>query len=326
MVTKRVFGKTKDGAAVDAYTITNENGIAVTVLNYGATLQSVVLPCKGGPLDVVLGYDSVGEYERNDGYLGASVGRYAGRVPNALLYLNGTVFPLSENEGSNHLHGGKRGFDKRIWKAETGRNRVAFSLLSEDCEEGYPGTVLCAAVYSLDGDTLSITYRGKTDLMTAWNPTNHAYWNLNGHGSGDARTHRLQIPADRFVPVGSDMLPTDGEADVSGTRFDFRYLRTIDGAYDHCFVLSGSTIRLFGNRGIGMEIATDCKAVQLYTANFLTPRKCKGGADYGLYGAICLETEGRQAFKTAPIPEESVLRPGAVLSRTTAFRFITEEG
>ena len=326
MVTKRVFGKTSVGETVAAYTITNENGIAVTVLDYGATLQSIVLPCKSGSSDVVLGYDTVEEYERNDGYLGASIGRYAGRVPNARLNLNGTVFPLSENEGSNHLHGGFRGFDKRIWNVETGRDSVSFSLLSKDGEEGYPGTVLCEAIYSLNGDTLSIAYRGKTDRTTGWNPTNHAYWNLNGHDSGDARAHLLQIPASRFVPVGADMLPIGGERDVAGTDFDFREMRPIDGCFDHSFVLEDGPILLFGNRRIGMEIATDCKAVQLYTANFLTPRMGKGGADYGLYGAICLEAEGRQAFKAAPIPEESVLRPGAGLSRTTAFRFITEEG
>ena len=236
------------------------------------------------------------------------------------------MIQLTVNRPPDHIHGGTEGFDKKIWDiVECDDTHVELRYISEDGEEGYPGTVLCTAVYSLDGDTLSITYRGKTDRTTGWNPTNHAYWNLNGHGSGDARTHRLQIPADRFIPVGSDMLPTDGEADVSGTRFDFRSMRTIDGTYDHSFVLSDSTIRLFGNRGIGMEITTNCTAVQLYTANFLTPRMGKGGADYGPYGAICPEAEGRQAFKNAPIPEESVLCPCTELSRTTAFRFITKE-
>ncbi|MBQ1821669.1 MAG: galactose mutarotase [Clostridia bacterium] len=326
MVTKQPFGTTKDGAPVTAYTIANGRGISVTVLDYGATLQSVVLPCKGEKTDILLGYDSIAEYERNDGYLGASIGRYAGRVPDSVLQIGNDAFPVSANEGKNHLHGGFRGFDKRIWRAEAGFDAVTFTLRSEDGEEGYPGTLLCTAAFTLSRDALSIRYRGEADRDTAWNPTNHAYWNLNGHDAGDTRKHLLEIPADRYVPVGPDMIPTDGEEDVSGTRFDFRSLREIGDTYDNSFVLRGSPIRLWGNRNIGMEIRTTCTSVQLYNAKFLGDRSGKGGAHYSPYGAVCLETEGRQALRGVPIAEENVLaRSRSGQERITKYRFIIQE-
>ena len=326
MVTKRPFGTTKDGAPVTAYTLANEHGFGVSVLDYGATLQSVVLPHKGGRIDVVLGYDTIEEYENNDGYLGASIGRFAGRIPGARLNLDGTVFSLSVNEGKNHLHGGFRGFDKRVWNAAVGSDLVTFSLVSPDGEEGFPGKCRCFAIFSLSNDALSIKYIGASDRVTAWNPPNHAYWNLNGHDAGDALRHRLEIPADRYVPVGPDMIPTHGEADVTDTRFDFRQMREIGEAYDHSFVLSGGPITLWGNRGIGMEIETDCRAVQLYTAEYLTERSGKSGAVYRPFGAVCLETEGRQTLRNKPVAQENVLSPcDEQASRKTTYRFLYKE-
>ena len=326
MVTKRHFGVTKNGEAVYAYMIENDRGISVTVLDYGATLQSVLLPHKGNRVDVVLGYDTIGAYENNDAYLGASIGRCAGRIPDSVLRIGTDVFPLSKNEGNNHLHGGFSGFDKRVWSAEIIGDSVRFTLRSPDGEEGYPGTLLCSAAFTLSETTLSIRYCGESDRKTGWNPTNHAYWNLNGHDAGDARGHFLELPASRYLPVGGDMLPTGGEADVTGTDFDFRTLRMIGGCFDHSFVLSPGPIRLFGAFGIGMEIETNCRAVQLYTSNFLTPRTGKGGVSYGLYGAVCLETEGRQAMPDQPIAAENVLQPGkAPTPRETKYRFIIKE-
>ncbi len=326
MITKRPFGFTKNGFHVTAYTITNELGIGITVLDYGATLQSVVLPHRGERIDVVLGYDTIEEYEKNDGYLGASIGRYAGRIPDAVLRIEDQYYPLTANEGKNQLHGGVTGFDKRLWKARAYQNSVVFRLTASDGEEGFPAMLMCSASYTLNGNVLKLTYRGCSDALTAWNPTNHAYWNLNGHNAGDTRSHLLEIPADRYVPVGADMIPTNGEADVLGTRFDFRKLRIIDGAYDHSFVLNGSPIRLFGNRGIGMKIRTDCKAVQFYNAEFLGKRSGKNDAYYCPFGAVCLETEGRQAFRNEPVRAESVLYGnGCTSSRTTMYRFISKE-
>ena len=337
MITKRYFGTTRNGDDVYAYTLKNDRGISVTVLDYGATLQSVVLTYKGERIDVVLGYDTIEEYEKNDGYLGASIGRFAGRIPDSVLRIGNDAFPVTANEGKNQLHGGRIGFDKRIWNVERVMSdsekirgdSIAFSLRSEDGDEGYPGAVEFHAQYGLPGlvgRMLGICYSATSDRITAWNPTNHAYWNLNGHDAGDARGHRLEIPADHYVPVGPDAIPTDGEADVTGTRFDFRTMREIGGTYDNSFVLSGNPVRLWGNRGIGMEITTDCKAVQFYNTKYLSERKGKGGAVYRPFGAVCLETEGRQTMPNQPIAEENVITPDRVLSeRKTTYQFIYEE-
>ena len=324
MVTKQPFGRTKDGADVFAYTIGSDRGIAVTVLDFGATLQSVVLPHRGGSVDVLLGYDTVREYEENDVYLGVSVGRFAGRIPDSLLKIGSDVFPVTANEGKNQLHGGVVGFDKRIWHAEAGDNSVTFSLASRDGEEGYPGNLRCTAAYTLEGDVLTIVYSGESDRTTAWNPTNHAYWNLNGHDAGDTRTHALLIPADRYVPVGPDMIASEGEADVSGTKFDFRTMREIKETYDHSFVLSGGPIRLRGTIGIGVEIETNCKAVQFYNAKYLSERKGKRGAVYRPFGAVCLETEGRQTQRNESVCEENILYANEPKAHTTRIRFLFE--
>ena len=325
MVTKRHFGVTKNGEAVYAYMIENDRGISVTVLDYGATLQSVVLPHKGECIDIALGYDSVAAYEQGSCYLGASIGRFAGRIPDAMLRIGGKTYPLSVNEHANQLHGGKIGFDRRVWYAVTGEDTVLFSLRSEDGDEGYPGSLQITARFTLKDDMLSIVYTGLSDRTTAWNPTNHAYWNLNGHDAGDARSHRLLLPADQFVPVGPDMIPTGGEEDVSDTRFDFRSMREIGGAYDHSFVLSGGAIQLRGNCGIGLEITTDCPAVQFYNAEYLGEQIGKGGARYRPFGAICLETQGRQTMRGASVYDENRLYPGAERKRTTQYRFIFGE-
>lgn len=327
MITKRFFGTTKNGEDVHAYTLENDRGIAVTVLDYGATLQSVVLPHKGGRVDVVLGYDTIEEYEENDGYLGASIGRYAGRIPDAILRIGEDAFPVTANEGKNHLHGGNKGFDKSVWQARINDKRtVQFDLASSDGDEGFPGDLKTSVVYRLYSDTLEILTWARSDRVTAWNPTNHAYWNLNGHDAGDTRKHLLEIPADRYVPVGPDMIPSDGEADVVGTRFDFRKLREIGDTYDNSFVLSASPIRLWGNSGIGMEITTSCSAVQFYNAKFLGERNGKGGAQYGPFGAVCLETQGRQALRNRPIAQENVISTEYFLDpRSTKFTFIDKE-
>ncbi len=336
MVTKRFFGTTKNGEDVYAYTLENDRGIAVTVLDYGATLQSVVLTHKGKHIDVVLGYDTIEEYENNDAYLGASIGRFAGRIPDSVLRIGSDAFPVTANEGKNHLHGGATGFDKRIWRVEQIRSdsskvrgdSITFSLRSEDGDEGYPGAVEFHAHYGLPGlvgRVLAICYRATSDRVTAWNPTNHAYWNLNGHDSGDARGHLLELPADRYVPVDGACIPTGGDADVTGTRFDFRKLREIAGTYDHSFVLDGHVLKLVGNRGIGMQIRTDCKAVQFYTAEYLAERRGKGGVIYRPYGAVCLETEGRQTMRNLPVAPENVLSDKGQSVHNTHYRFIFEE-
>lgn len=325
MITKKPFGVTKDGVRVTAYTITNGRGIVVTVLDYGATLQSVVLPCREGPLDVVLGYDTIEEYEQNDGYLGASIGRFAGRIPDAMLRIGDRIFPVTANEGKHHLHGGRMGLDRKVWTAGIENESVVLTVISPDGEEGYPGNVLFTASYTLTDQILTISLSGESDRFTAWNPTNHAYWNLDGHASGDTRSHRLEIPAERYVPVGSDGIPTGKATSTARTRFDFRTLREIGDTYDNSYILSGNPIRLRGKRGIEMIMRTNCSAVQFYNASFLSERKGKCGAVYRPFGAVCLEPEGRQTLPGMPVETENVLTPARPAERVTKYHFIYEE-
>ena len=334
MVNQFLFGMTKNGEAVHAFRLTNRRGMSVTVLDYGCTLQSVCIPHRDGLLDVCLGYDSVEEYEQNDGYLGAVIGRYAGRIPDAHLVLDGNGYPLFPNDGVNSLHGGAIGFDKHLFASEVGEDFVRLTYRSPDGEEGFPAALRVCVTYTLTEDNaLRLTLCGVSDGLTVWNPTNHAYWNLNGHGSGSVLDHILMIPASAYVPVDATLIPLGTEAPVSGTPFDFRSPRVLcDGflderirsgnGYDHSFVLDDGTITLCGNSGVGMQILTDCRAVQLYTANFLGKRRGKGGAVYAPHEAVCLETESRQLARHAPIPEESLLLPGEEKIHTTEYRFI----
>ena len=336
MVTQSVFGITQSGKTVHAYRLKNQHGLAVTVLDYGCTLQSVCVPHAGTCIDVCLGYDTIEEYEQNDGNMGAVIGRYAGRIPDSVLTLGEKRYPLFANDGKNHLHGGKIGFDRHVFAGEVSENSVRFTYVSPDGEEGYPAALSVSVTYLLTEDNeLRMTLSAVSDGLTVWNPTNHAYWNLNGQGSGSALEHVLTIPASRFVPVDQKLIPLSESAPVEGTPFDFRSPRVLkegfaspviaDGnGYDHSFLLDGNPITLCGNRGISMQIETDCRAVQLYTANFLGERRGKNGTVYLPHTAICLETESRQLMRHAPIPEESVVTPNTVKTHTTAYRFFCE--
>lgn len=334
MVKRYPFGTTSGGDAVTAYCLENGCGMRVTVLDYGCTLQSVCVPAGEETLDVCLGYDTIAAYERNDGYLGAVIGRYAGRIPGAVLTLGGKRFALLKNDGENHLHGGAVGFDKHIFAAECTDDSVCFTYRSPDGEEGYPAALSVSVTYTLRQDnTLILTLCGVSDGLTVWNPTSHAYWNLNGHQSGTALDHTLSIDAGAFVPVDSHLIPIGITQPVDGTPFDFHTPRVLrDGfkddvilkgnGYDHSLILDSGRMELCGNNGVCMQIKTDCRAVQLYTANFLSERCGKGGAVYAPHNAVCLETESRQLFKGAPIPDESLMLPGKTKTHTTEFRFL----
>lgn len=331
MVDRFVFGTTKHGETVTAFRLSNRNGMSVTVLDYGCTLQSVCVPHRGTLVDVCLGYDTAADYEENDAYVGAVIGRYAGRIPDGRIILGETTYRLAQNDGTNHLHGGLIGFDKRIFSASVTDHSVCFTYRSHDDEEGYPSSLSVSAMYMLTEDNaLRLVLRGIADGLTVWNPTSHAYWNLNGHNSGNALDHLLTIPSETYVPVDAQLIPIGIEAPVSGTPFDYRTPHAIherfektDGGYDHSFVLSDNPIELCGNNGIRMQILTDCRTVQLYTSNFLATRRGKNGATYAPHQAICLETESRPMMRNAPIPEESILLPNTVKTHTTVFRFFT---
>ena len=337
-VSSRSFGITRDGSKVIAHTIENSAGASFTVLNYGATLQSLLIPDRTGRLvDTVLGYDSIKDYEAATCYVGATVGRVCNRIGGASFSLNGTEYKLFKNDGANHLHGGACGFDRKIWQADCYESTVVFSRFSPHGEEGYPGNLQVAVSYTLSDDCcLSIAYRAETDMDTIVNLTNHSYFNLAGRGL--VLDHELQVFADYITETDEHSIPTGRLLEVSGTPFDFRKSKAIGrdidnehrqlrfaGGYDHNFVLHGkkAAVLLCRESGIKLTVLTQCPGMQVYTANFLKGPDGKNAAPMLRRGAVCLET---QLFPDAPAHygfPSTVLHAGESLSSETKLCFTT---
>lgn len=339
MIEHAFFGAAQNGERIEQYTITNRNGVRASMMTLGASLVSLVLPIAGGKVDVCLGYDTPKEYLLHHNYMGSICGRFANRIRNGRFPLNGTEHRLPVNNAPNHLHGGFVGFSFRIWDASvTGENSVTFSRLSPDNEEQYPGNLNVRVTYTLgDDNVLSLHYEAVSDADTILNLTNHPYWNLNGHGSGDAMEHTLMIPATYFCPTDAAALVTGEIAPVANTPFDFRTPHSIRSSmdldqeqlsfgrgYDHCYLLDGAQpIRLTGNKtGITLEIATDMPGVHLYTANQLYSHIGKGGAVYEAYGSLALETEQIPDAPNCPQFPSAILKAGEPFSSVTSYRFI----
>lgn len=334
-VSKKVFGTMPDGTEIFCWTIFNEKGFEAKILDYGATIQSIIVPDKNGvPVDVVLGYDTVEGYISGDGYIGATVGRFANRIKEGRFELNGEKYELYINNGPNHLHGGKKGFDKCIWSAKQVGEKVVFSRISPDGEEGYPGNLEISVIFGWEGDSLIIEYEAETDRDTILNLTNHSYFNLNGKDKVDE--HILQINAERFTVCDQNCTPTGELALVEGTAMDFRTPKTIGkdayndepcvkpfGGYDANFVISGHPFaKATGDKtGITLVADTDQPGVQLYTANALTEQKGKGGADYGFRSAFCLETQHYPDCVNHPEWPSPILRKGEKFHSVTKYTF-----
>lgn len=341
-ITCRNYGTTRDGSLVLEYRLTNKNGYAVTILDYGCTITSICVPANGKKLDVCLGYDTIGEYEQNDGYLGAVVGRHANRIAAGRFTLNGQEYALARNDNGNHLHGGARGFDKYVWSSRVAEEGLTFSRLSPDGEEGYPGNLKVRVTYALtEENELSISYYAETDADTVINLTNHAYFNLSGHDSGLVYDQLLQIFADSFTENDTTCLPTGRLISVKESApFDFTQPKCIGldidaddvnlkngSGYDHNFVLRGDGLKKAARvssdkTGVAMEIYTTLPGLQFYSANFLTPRAGKNGAQYGLRQAYCLETQlfpNAMACENFPSP---VLRAGETFEHRTIYKFV----
>ncbi len=337
-VTVFPFDTLSDGTAVSAARIESAAGMSATLLDYGATLQSLCVPCRAGNrVDVALGYDTAVEYEAQGGYLGATIGRVGNRIGGAAFSLGGKTYELAKNNGANHLHGGVRGFDKRMWQMDAREDSVVFERLSPDGEEGYPGNLRVRVTYTLTPEgALHIAYDADTDADTLVNLTNHTYFNLDGGGS--IESHRLQIFAERFCENDADTLPTGRLLDVEGTPFDFRAgkligadLRADDeqlrrcGGYDHNFCLSGKRAAMLcgAQSGVKLTVWTDMPGMQLYTANFLTERRGKNGTVMQKHGAVCLETQlYPNAMNCYGFPSP-VLRAGTHLHSETVYAFST---
>jgi len=344
-ITQKPFGKTKNGEAVSLYTLTNAHGAQVRITNYGGIVQSIYVPDRRGRLgDVVLGFDSIPRY-KDSPYFGALIGRYGNRIAKGRFTLDGKTYKLFVNNGPNSLHGGKVGFDKKVWTAvpvkHPGSVGLALSYLSKDGEEGYPGNLNTTVVYTwTDDDALRIVYTAKTDKDTVFNPTNHSYFNLNGAGNGTILDTRLMINADQFTPVDKTQIPIGIQRPVAGTPFDFRRPHAIGeridqknaqlatgSGYDHNFVVNGSGLRLavraYAPRsGRVLTEYTDQPGVQLYTGNFLTGTlKGKGGKTYAHRGAFALEAQHFPDSPNHPQFPTTELKPGETYHQTTVYQF-----
>lgn len=338
------FGVTPGGQAVERLTL--DNGVlSCQILTLGAMLQSLNVPDRDSKaVDVVLGCDTVEDtLTVGDGYLGAIVGRYANRIAKGRFTLNGREYILERNNGENHLHGGPTGFSTRVWTVEElAADRAVLSLLSPDGDEGYPGALKVQVTYALEGAALRIHYWAASDRDTVCNLTNHAFFNLSGHSSGDVLDQQVQIFASRYTPTDAGSIPLGTLSPVEGTPLDLRTLTPIGAhvddpfeqlamakGYDHNYVLDGpqgglrpAALAWSPRTGITMAVDTTLPGLQFYSANYLPPcSPGKGGAVYGPRHAFCLETQFFPDSPNRPGFPSSVLRAGETFDHTTVFRF-----
>ena len=335
------FQKDINNKKTDLFILKNAQGMEVAVTNYGCAILSIMVPDKNGKYaNVVLGHDSI-EHVINspEPFLNTTIGRYGNRIAKGKFTLYGEEHQLAINNGPNSLHGGPTGFHTRVWDAvQPEPSTVIFNYTSADGEEGFPGRMEVAITFTLDDENgLHIDYRAVSDRDTVANFTNHAYFNLNGHGSGDILGHTLQLQASAFTPADEHTMPTGEITPVDGTCMDFRAPKTIGsgihdpllkpfGGYDNNFCLDGSGLRKVAEAagdksGIVMDVETTLEGVQLYTANFLSDRTGKGGAHYGPFGGFCLETQHYPDAINQPAFPSPVLRRGEQLHETTIYRF-----
>jgi aldose 1-epimerase len=351
------FGTTDRGEAVSLYTLKNAHGMEARVLDYGGIIVSLQVPDRNGRLgDVVLGFDSLADYQRGSPYFGAIIGRYGNRIARGRFTLDGRTYTLATNNGSNHLHGGVRGFDKVVWhvaRFEHGDSvGLVLSYTSPDGEEGYPGTLQATVTYTLtNANELIFDYHATTDRATPVNLTQHSYFNLAGDGARDILGHVVTLNADRFTPVDSTLIPTGEIRSVAGTPFDFRAPTAIGAridqddqqlrhgrGYDHNFVLNkGGKAGKGGNEvtmaasvyeptsGRVMEIATTEPGLQFYSGNFLDGTlRGKHGVVYRHRYGFAMETQHFPDSPNKPAFPSTILRPGEEYRSRTVYRFTVQ--
>jgi aldose 1-epimerase len=358
-VRKAAFGQTKEGVAVELYTLTNHHGMVAKVMTYGATLTELhVENAAGKPANIVLGYDRLEPYLAGVPYFGATVGRVGNRIARGEFTLDGRTYQLATNDnGVHHLHGGRKGFDKVVWRAEEVKSlagpTVKFSYRSPDGEEGYPGTLDISVTYTLtDANELRLDYHAVADKATPVNLTNHSYFNLAGDGQGDILGHVMMIASDRMTKVDERLIPTGEIVPVKGTPWDFSTptaigarIQDVPGGppvgYDHNYVLrkeedSGQLASasrqapiaqlaarvLDPKSGRTMEVLTTEPGMQFYSGNFLDGSlKSRGGVPYRQYAAFCLETQHfPDSVHHSHFPS-TILKPRSEFTSTTIYRF-----
>lgn len=345
------FQQPVNGKKVDLHLLENKNGIKVTITNYGGRIVHLFVPDNKGQLtDVVLGYNSLdGFLNSNEAYFGALIGRYGNRIAKAQFMLNDTTYQLTANNGPNSLHGGPGGYHNVVWEIkETRENAITLSYLSPDGEEGFPGNLQVEMTYTLtDQNELVMDYKATTDRATPINLTNHAFFNLNGDGSGNINEHTLQVEATHYIPVDEDLIPTGEIAPVTGTPFDFT-TSTVIGArindahqqlklgkgYDHTFVLDKGITKTPERvasaksplSGIELQVLTTEPGLQLYGGNFLNGSDTGKNGTYEFRGAFCLETQHFPDSPNQPNFPTVILEPGETYSSQSIYKFILPGG
>jgi aldose 1-epimerase len=343
VLTQRVFGRTHEGDEILQLTL-EAGQVSVQLISYGATLSSVRVPDRKGAVDeITLGFDSLEGYLNPHPYFGSTLGRVANRIARGVFTIDGKTYTLFCNDGRNHLHGGKKGFNRNVW-CSSGFQRdgfagVVFSYASPDGEEGYPGNLDARVSYILnDTGTLEVTWEARTDRPTIVNLSNHAYWNLKGAGNGDIKDHLVTLSAERYLPSDAELIPTGELRDVAGTPYDFRKEKSISkdlekagGGYDSCFVLGKlvdgwrkvGTVRETST-GRGMEMFATQPGVHFYSGHMMTPMTGRGGKQFPVCGAFALETEAfPDAVNQKGFPSV-ILRPGETYSEKMKIRFFAD--
>jgi aldose 1-epimerase len=344
-VTKAVFGDMPDGTKVEIYTL-EEGVLKARIMTYGARLVSLEVPDRSGKVaDIVLGYDNLAGYTADPkSYFGSIVGRYGNRIAHATFSLDGKRYQLPANDGVNTLHGGILGFDKLVWQGHEIPHGVELTLVSKDGDQGFPGTLTARVRYTLEPHALKIEYFATTDKDTVLNLTNHSYFNLAGEGQGDILKHLVMIPADRYTPVDSGLIPTGELAPVAGTPLDFHKATAIGAriddnneqlklgrGYDHNYVLNEKMGTLQEaarvtepTTGRVLTVETTQPGVQFYSGNFLDGTlHGKQGHVYALRTGFCLETQHFPDSPNHPKFPTSELKPGQTYHEVTVFKFST---
>ena len=348
------FGTLNDGRDVQLFTLENARGTYVEIINLGGIIVSLhTADDSGNMTDITTGFDNPEQYISGSGYMGAIVGRYANRIANGNFSIDGNQYTLAKNNGDNAIHGGLIGFDKKLWHAvpesKNSEAILSLTLVSPDGEEGYPGNLTAKVTYTLnDNNQLIIDYSATTDKATIINLTQHAYFNLNGHGAGSIVDHEVMINAGQYTPIDNESIPTGELASVEGTPLDFRTAKTIGvdinssheqirfgSGFDHNFIISHATEGdltlaasvLSPSSGRTLKVFTDQPGMQFYTGNFLNGTLIgKEGAVYARRNAFCLETQHYPDSPNKPGFPSTKLRSGEQYTTRTIFEFgVTSE-
>ncbi len=346
-IEQQVWGATPEGEGIIRYTMRNKQGAEVVLSNYGATILSIIVPDREGNLaDVALGYGAAEDYFGDGPAMGKSVGRFANRIAEGRLEIEGKMYRLEINNGRNHLHGGTKNFANRVWESRVETNRVVMDLLSEEGDQNYPGEVAVEAIFDFDDENqLEITYLAKTDRTTVVNLTNHVYFNLDGEGAGTIFDHELQLNCSRVLAMNDFQIPTGEWLDVAGTPQDFRTFRRLGEGidsnfnhirdfkgYDHPFPIDGWQHNILGEVGALrsqrsgriVKVLSSQPSVMIYTGNWLegSPRS-KSGKEYVDYAGVAIECQNYPDAPNQPSFPSALLHPGELYCQKIVYRFET---